>query len=706
MRAWPGVPYPLGAVWDGHGTNFALFSEHAVAVDLCLFDSVREAEAAATIRLRERTNWVWHAYLPDVRPRQLYGYRVHGPYLPAEGHRFNPAKLLVDPYARAISGPVAWNDALHGYTPGSPESDLSCDPRDSAPFMPRGVVVDGSFPWGDDRRPRTPWNRTVIYECHVKGITALHPAVPERLRGTYLGLASEPLIDHLEELGVTAVELLPVHHAVSERRLVEAGLTNYWGYHTLGFFAPDERFATAALGEQVDEFKSMVQALHRRGIEVILDVVYNHTAEGDQLGPTLSLRGIDNAAYYRLAPEDRRRYVDYTGCGNVLNLAHARTLQLLMDSLRYWVQEMHVDGFRFDLAPVLARELHDVNRLGRFFAMVQQDPVLAEVKLIAEPWDLGPGGYQVGNFPNGWAEWNGKYRDTMRRFWRGDPGRIGKLGYRLSGSSDLYRARDRSPYASINFVTCHDGFTLHDLVSYERKRNSANGEDDRDGTDANWSSNAGLEGPTDVVAILEQRDRTARNLLATLAFSLGVPMLSHGDEIGRTQAGNNNAYCHDGRLTWVDWDLDERRRELLEFTRRLFAIRRSNPVFRRRGFFSGRPLPGTGLKDVSWLRPDGEEMKPDDWQDPARRVLGMLVVSQPDDEVDDRGRPIPGDPVLLLVNAGRRSCSFALPVLREPGTWEPLVNTARPTAAASRRGGRRLMLPGNALILLRHRSHA
>jgi len=706
MRAWPGVPYPLGAVWDGHGTNFALFAEHAIAVDLCLFDSVRDAEAAATIRLRERTNWVWHVYLPDARPRQLYGYRVHGPYRPAEGHRFNPAKLLVDPYARAISGPVAWNDALHGHTPGSPEPDLSCDPRDSAGFVPKSVVVDGSFPWGDDRRLRTPWNRTVIYECHVKGMTALHPAVPEHLRGTYLGLASEPLIDHLEELGITAVELLPVHHAISERRLIEAGLTNYWGYNTLGFFAPDERFATAALGEQVEEFKSMVQALHRRGIEVILDVVYNHTAEGDELGPTLSLRGIDNAAYYRLAPEDRRRYVDYTGCGNVLNLAHARTLQLLMDSLRYWVQEMHVDGFRFDLAPVLARELHDVNRLGRFFAMVQQDPVLAEVKLIAEPWDLGPGGYQVGNFPNGWAEWNGKYRDTVRRFWRGDPDRIGKLGYRLSGSSDLYRAHDRSPYASINFVTCHDGFTLQDLVSYERKHNEANGEDDRDGTDANWSSNGGVEGPTDLVAILEQRDRTARNLLATLAFSLGVPMLSHGDEIGRTQAGNNNAYCHDGRLTWVDWDLGERHRELLEFTRRLFAIRRSNPVFRRRGFFSGRPLPGTDLKDVSWLRPDGEEMKPGDWQDPARRVLGMLVVSQPDDEVDDRGRPIPGDPVLLLVNAGSRSCSFALPVLREPGYWDTLVNTARPTAAASRRGSRRVLLPGNALILLRHRSHA
>src|SRR5262245_72261 len=704
MRVWPGVPHPLGAVWDGHGTNFALFSEHADAVDLCLFDTPRDAAAAATIRLRERTNFVWHAYLPDVRPRQLYGYRVHGPWAPREGHRFNPAKLLIDPYARAITGPLHWSDALYGHTPG-PAEDAACDPRDSAASMPRGVVVDGSFPWADDRRPRTPWNRTVIYECHVKGMTALHPAVPEPLRGTYLGLASEPVIDHLDELGVTAVELLPVHHAVSARGLVERGLTNYWGYDTLGFFAPDERFATRTQGEQVAEFKSMVQALHRRGIEVILDVVYNHTAEGDHLGPTLSLRGIDNAAYYRLLPEDRRRYVDYTGCGNVLNLVHARTLQLVMDSLRYWVQEMHVDGFRFDLAPVLARELHDMDRLGRFFAIVQQDPVLAEAKLIAEPWDLGPGGYQVGNFPNGWAEWNGKYRDTLRRFWRGDAGQMGELGYRLSGSSDLYRARDRSPYASVNFLTCHDGFTLRDLVSYERKRNEANGEENRDGSNANWSSNGGVEGETDLVPILERRDRTAYNLLATLAFSLGVPMLSHGDEIGRTQDGNNNAYCHDDRLTWVDWDLDERRRRLLEFTRRIFAIRRANPVFRRRGFFSGRPDPATRRKDVSWLRPDGAEMKPEDWQDTERRVLGMLVMGQPGDEVDERGRPIVGDPVLLLVNAGSRPRSFALPALDEPGNWEPLANTASPSSAP-RRSRRHAMLPGNALCLLCYRSGA
>jgi glycogen operon protein len=706
MRIWPGRPYPLGAVWDGHGTNFALFSEHAVAVDLCLFDAPGDAKASATIRLGERTNCVWHAYLPDVRPPQLYGYRVHGPYAPREGHRFNPAKLLVDPYARAISGAVVWSDAVYGYTVGAPEQDLVCDPWDSAAFVPKCVVVDESFPWGDDRRLRTPWNRTVIYECHVKGMTARHPALPEPLRGTYLGLASEPVIDHLQDLGVTAVELLPVHHSVSERRLVERGLINYWGYNTLGFFAPDARFATHALGEQVAEFKTMVQALHRAGIEVILDVVYNHTAEGDHLGPTLSLRGIDNAAYYRLAPEDRRRYVDYTGCGNSLNMVHVRALQLIMDSLRYWAQEMRVDGFRFDLAPVLARELHEMDRLGRFFAMVQQDPVLAELKLIAEPWDLGPGGYQVGNFPNGWAEWNGKYRDTMRRFWRGDPGRIGKLGYRLSGSSDLYRARDRSPYASINFVTCHDGFTLHDLVSYERKHNEANGEGNRDGADENWSSNGGVEGPTDVVAVLAKRDRAVRNLLATLAFSLGVPMLSHGDEIGRTLGGNNNAYGHDGPLNWVDWDLDERRRELLEFTRGIFAIRRSNPVFRRRGFFSGRPVAGARVKDVSWLRPDGEEMQPGDWQDPERRVLGMLVVGEPDDELDERGRPIQGAPVLLLVNAGARACSFALPALPEPGIWDPLVNTARPAGAVARRGARRVMLPGDALILFQYRKPA
>ena len=495
----------------------------------------------------------------------------------------------------------------------------------------------------------------------------LHPEVPPDLRGTYLGLASDPIIEHLLALGVTAVELLPVHHAVSERELVERGLTNYWGYNTLGFFAPDERFATGAFGEQVTEFKTMVKALHRAGIEVLLDVVYNHTAEGGRLGPTLSLRGIDNASYYRLNPENRREYVDYTGCGNSLNMRHARTLQLVMDSLRYWVQQMHVDGFRFDLAPTLVRELQEVNRLGRFFAMVQQDPSLAEVKLIAEPWDLGPGGYQVGNFPDGWAEWNAEYRDAVRRFWRGDAGQVAELASRLSGSADLYEPGARSPHASINFVTCHDGFTLADLVSYERKHNEANGEKNRDGNNANWSRNWGVEGPTESHRILRLRDRMARNFLATLAFSQGVPMLSHGDELGRTQRGNNNGYCQDGRLTWVDWDLDARQRELLAFARKVLEIRKSNPVLRRRSFFSGLPLADGDGKDVTWLKPDGSEFTVDDWHDPECRALGMFVLGEAHDEVDERGRPIQGDSLLLLLNAGERPCHFRLPQPPAPG---------------------------------------
>jgi isoamylase len=698
MRVWPGKPYPLGTVWDGHGTNFALFSEHATGVELCLFAGPRDAEPSHRIRLRERTHSVWHGYLPDVRPRQLYGFRVDGPYEPEKGSRFNPAKLLADPYAKAIAGRVHWSDAVFGHTVGDPREDLFCDPWDSAPFVPKCVVIDETFPWGDDTPLRTPWNRTVIYECHVRGLTMLHPEVPADLRGTYLGLASDPIIEHLLALGVTAVELLPVHHAVSERELVERGLTNYWGYNTLGFLAPDERFATGAFGEQVTEFKTMVKALHRAGIEVILDVVYNHTAEGGRLGPTLSLRGIDNTSYYRLDPENPREYVDYTGCGNSLNMRHARTLQLVMDSLRYWVQQMHVDGFRFDLAPTLVRELQEVNRLGRFFAMVQQDPSLAEVKLIAEPWDLGPGGYQVGNFPEGWAEWNAEYRDGVRRFWRGDAGRIAELASRLSGSADLYEPGARSPHASINFITCHDGFALADLVSYERKHNEANGEQNRDGNDANWSRNWGAEGPTESHRILRLRDRMARNFLATLAFSQGVPMLSHGDELGRTQRGNNNGYCHDGRLTWVDWDLDARQRELLAFARTVLEIRKSNPVLRRRSFFSGLPVAGGDGKDVTWLKPDGSEFTEGDWHDPECRALGMFVLGEANDEVDERGRPIQGDSLLLLLNAGERPCHFRLPQPPAPGAWQQTINTARPGVRRIRRDA--LNLLARSLILL------
>jgi isoamylase len=676
MRVWPGQPYPLGATWDGEGVNFAIFSEHGTAVELCLFERAEDAAESARIPLRERSGHVWHCYLPDVRPGQLYGYRVHGPYDPAQGHRFNPNCLLIDPYARALSGPIRPSPALLAYDPTSPEQDLTMSRHDNAGAVPKCVVVDESFVWSGDRPPRTPWNRTVIYECHVKGLTMLHPDVPEHLRGKYLGLASEPIIEHLRSLGVTAVELLPVHHAASELQLAERGLTNYWGYNSIGFFAPDARFASGGRGEQVGEFKSMVKTLHSAGIEVILDVVYNHTAEGNHLGPTLSLRGIDNAAYYRLDPANPRFYVDFTGCGNSLNMQHPQTIQLIMDSLRYWVTDMHVDGFRFDLAPALARELFEVNRLSAFFDIIHQDPILSRVKLIAEPWDVGPGGYQVGNFPIGWAEWNGKYRDDVRRFWRGDPGMVSDLASRLSGSSDIYQWSDRPPHASINFVTAHDGFTLEDLVSYERKHNEANGEENRDGADVNYSRNWGVEGPTDDPKIRRRRERSKRNFLATLAFSQGVPMLSHGDEMGRTQLGNNNAYAHDSPLTWVHWDLGERERALLEFTRRIFAIRHANPVLRRRGFFRGAAVKAGGTKDLSWFRPDGKEMSEADWRAPDSHALGMLINGEAADEIDDRGRPIKGDTLLLLVSNREGRQEFVLPCLPTPGRWALEVYTA------------------------------
>jgi len=701
IRVWPGNPYPLGATWDGEGVTFALFSENATKVELCLFDRNEDAQESARIVLPERHEFVWHGYLPDVRPGQLYGYRVHGPYAPPEGHRFNPAKLVIDPYAKAIAGRINWSNALFGYPPsGDPDADLQMNPEDSAGGLPKCIVVESAFTWGNDRPPRIPWNRTVIYECHVKGMTQLHPDIPESLRGTYLGLAMDPIVDHLLALGVTAVELMPVHHFVADRHLVERGLTNYWGYNTLGFFAPDVRYATASHGEQVFEFKTMVKRLHRAGIEVILDVVYNHTGEGNQLGPTLSLRGIDNAAYYRLVPENKRYYVDFTGCGNSLNMLHSRTMQLIMDSLRYWVQEMHVDGFRFDLAPTLARELYEVNRLGTFFDIVQQDPVLSQVKLIAEPWDLGPGGYQVGNFPHGWAEWNGKYRDAVRRFWRGDPGQVAELAYRLSGSSDLYGASERSIYASINFATCHDGFTLHDLVSYERKHNDANGEDNRDGADDNLSNNWGAEGPTESAPIIALREQVKRDFIAMLAFSQGVPMLAAGDELGKTSRGNNNTYAQDSELSWIDWKLDERARAMLDFTREAFAIRSANPVLRRRTFFHGRPISTGGAKDVTWLRPDGQEMTEADWNDATAHVLGMFLDGRATDEKDDRGRPIVGHTLLLLVNGGPKSRAFTLPNLEGPGNWHELVNTARPGLRIVKVAA--VNLAAHSLILMRY----
>ena len=701
MRVWPGQPYPLGACWDGVGVNFALFSENATGVELCLFNGPGDDQESFKLTLRERTDQVWHCYLPDVRPGQLYGFRVHGPYKPDEGHRFNPAQLLIDPYAKAITGAIKWSDALFGYRVGSPRQDLEINSQNSAGGIPKSVVINSAFEWGDDRPPRTPWNRTVIYEAHVRGMTIQHPGVPEPLRGTYLGLVYDDMLDHFLSLGVTAVELLPVHQFVVDRHLAERGLTNYWGYNSIGYFAPDVRYATGGRGIQVHEFKSMVKAFHQAGIEVILDVVYNHTGEGNHLGPTLSLRGIDNSAYYRLEANNPRFYTDFTGTGNSLNMQHPRTIQLIMDSLRYWVTEMHVDGFRFDLAPVLARELYEVNRLSAFFDIIHQDPILSRVKLIAEPWDVGPGGYQVGNFPVGWAEWNGKYRDTLRHFWRGDHGHVPELASRLAGSSDIYQWSDRAAYASVNFVTAHDGYTLRDLVSYEQKHNEANGEHNQDGHNDNISRNWGVEGETDDAAVTEQRYRVMRNFLATLLLSQGVPMLSHGDELGRTQGGNNNAYAQDNETSWVNWNLDDQQRKLLDFTRRVIAIRQANPVLRRRHFFKGKVVDDAGHKDVTWLAPGGHEMTDADWRSWSNRALGMLIDGDATDETDQRGRPVKGDTMLLLLNAGDAPVTFTLPHQEKRGRWAELLDTASPELE-TRRSEDEVTVEPFSLVLLRY----
>jgi isoamylase len=670
LRVWRGEPYPLGATWDGGGVNFAIFSENATSVELCLYESDGSNEQRVT--MAEQTDLVWHCYLPEARPGWRYGYRVHGPYEPHHGHRFNANKLLIDPYAKRIDGSISWSDRLFGYRIGGDAEDLEPDGRDSAPSVPKSVVINPAFVWGHDRLLRTPLSRTLVYEVHVKGFTQLHPEVPPALRGTYAGLASFPAIDYLTALGVTAVELLPVHHHVNDRHLKDRGLDNYWGYNTIGFFAPDSRYS--ATGEPVSEFKSMVKRLHDAGIEVILDVVYNHTGEGNHLGPTLSFRGVDNAAYYRLA-EDRRYYVDYTGTGNTLNVVHPRSLQLIMDSLRYWIIEMHVDGFRFDLASALAREFYDVDRLGSFFDIIHQDPVISQVKLIAEPWDVGPGGYQVGNFPVGWAEWNGKYRDTVRRFWRGVGGQAAELAYRLSGSSDLYAQGGRQPHASINFVTAHDGFTLNDLVSYERKHNEANGEGNRDGEDHNESMNFGVEGPTEDEAILEAREKHKRNYLATLLLSQGVPMLLGGDEIGRTQRGNNNAYCQDNEISWFNWDLSRRDRQLLAFTTDLIKLFRRHPVLRRRRFFQGRRIRGSAVKDLTWYGPKGREMTDEQWNSPGVKTLGVRLAGDAIDEAGERGEQIVDDTLLLVLNADDRPVAFTLPS-RNGHRWEMVFDTA------------------------------
>jgi glycogen operon protein len=703
-RTRPGRPYPLGATWDGAGVNFALFSEHATAVALCFFDDRDPGKETRQIRIEQRTDQVWHVYVPGIRPGTLYAYRVNGPYEPAQGHRFNPAKALLDPYAKAVAGSLEWHDAFFDYQ-GDPAAVPTPDDRDSGPYLPKSVVVDPTFDWEGDRPPLTRWSRTVIYEVHVKGFTRLHPDVPPLLRGTYAGLASKAAVRHLTDLGVTAVELMPVHHSVTEKYQADRGFTNYWGYNSIGFFAPDSRFCSSGnRGQQVDEFKTMVKRLHRAGIEVILDVVYNHTAEGNHLGPTLCFRGIDNDAYYRLSPDDRRLYVDYTGTGNTLNMRHPRTIQLMMDSLRYWVLEMHVDGFRFDLAAALARELHDVDRLSAFFDVIHQDPVISQVKLIAEPWDLGQGGYQVGNFPVGWAEWNGKYRDTIRRYWKGDQGQVAELAYRLTGSSDLYETGGRRPYASVNFVTAHDGFTLADLVSYDHKHNEANGEDNRDGTDDNSSWNCGVEGPTDDPAIVALRERQMRNFLATLFLSQGIPMLLGGDELGRTQQGNNNAYCQDGELSWFHWPPSETGRRLMAYTRRLIALKQANPVFHRRMFFQGRRIQGSAVKDLAWFGPDGHEMTDEEWQNSLSRGLGLRLAGDAIEEVDDMGEPIVGDTFLILLNAHHEPVSFVLPPHAGRVNWELVLDTRDWDGEAERPPlgtGERYTLQGRSLAVLR-----
>ncbi|MEU5400457.1 glycogen debranching protein GlgX [Streptomyces sp. NPDC005963] len=712
MQVWPGQAYPLGATHDGAGTNFAVYSEAARRIELCLLD---DDGSETRVELREADAFVRHAYLPGVMPGQRYGFRVHGPYAPERGHRCNPAKLLLDPYARAMSGSIDWGESVYGYRFGRPDSP---DERDSAPHTMASVVVDTSFDWGDDRSPRIDYHRTVMYEAHVKGLTKLHPELPPELRGTYAGLAHPAVISHLTELGVTTLELMPVHQFIHDHRLVDAGLNNYWGYNTIGFFAPHNAYASRGdRGEQVTEFKEAVRALHRAGIEVILDVVYNHTAEGNELGPTLSFRGLDNASYYRLAEEDRRLYTDTTGTGNSLLMRSPHVLQLIMDSLRYWVTEMHVDGFRFDLAATLARQFHEVDRLSSFFDLVQQDPVVSQVKLIAEPWDLGEGGYQVGNFPPLWTEWNGKYRDCVRDLWRGEPRTLAEFASRLTGSSDLYQNDGRRPLASVNFVTCHDGFPLRDLVSYDEKHNEANGESNRDGESHNRSWNCGVEGESDDPRVRELRMRQMRNFIATLMLSQGVPMLSHGDEFGRTQGGNNNAYCQDNEVSWVRWpgsgeapgeaSKDDGGDSLLAFTRAMVWLRREHPVFRRRRFFRGGPVDDAhdDLTDIAWFSPSGEQMTQRDWQSRHTRALSVFLNGNSISEPGPRGERIRDDSFLLMFNASPGEVDFGVPV--DHGShWRIVVDTASAQGSVVDEGkevhaGELMTLVGRSLLVLR-----
>ena len=702
LRPWPGRPTPLGATWDGEGTNFALFSHDAEAVDVCLFEPPPGTGVGRETRvpLEESTHHVWHGYLPQIGPGQRYGFRVDGPFDPAKGLRFNPAALLIDPYAKAVEGEFRLDDAVFGSVRGK---DHVQQHRDSAPFVPKSVVVGDAFPWGEDIRPRTAWSDTVVYELHVKGFTARHPDIPAALRGTYAGLAHPAAVGYLRDLGVTAVELMPVHHFVSEPHLLRRGLTNYWGYNSVGYFAPHAAYsASGSAGEQVREFKAMVRALHAAGIEVLLDVVYNHTAEGDETGPTLSFRGIDNLAYYR-TQEDLSRYRDYSGCGNTLDVRSPHVLQMIMDSLRYWVTEMHVDGFRFDLASALARSFHDVDKLSAFFDVIQQDPVVSSVKLVAEPWDVGEGGYQVGEFPPLWTEWNGKYRDTVRDVWRGRRQGVRELAYRLSGSSDLYQDDGRRPYASINFVTAHDGFTLRDLTTYEHKANEANGEGNRDGESDNRSWNCGVEGETDDPAVVALRRRQARNLLATLLLSTGVPMLTMGDEVRRTQRGNNNGYCQDNELSWMPWDDDPDAEALRGLVRRLLAVRRDHPVFRQKAFFSGRALGEDGVKDLAWFGPGGQELTDAQWFDPDLQTIGMYLDGRGIKTRGPRGERVVDQSFLVLLHAGAEDLDAVLPAEPWARSYEVVLDTSVDSADAVRAvaPGSTLSLVGRSVVLLR-----
>ncbi|HSU49572.1 MAG TPA: glycogen debranching protein GlgX [Segetibacter sp.] len=703
IKAYPGHPYPLGATWDGKGVNFALYADNATAVTLCLFKSENDEREFAKIDLTERTHQIWHIYLPNAKPGQLYGYRVHGPYDPQNGHRYNANKLLIDPYAKAIAGTIAWHDALFGYELGHPDADLSFSTTDSAPYVPKSVVVDSNFDWEGDKPPKVSYHKTIIYETHVKGFTKLHPEIPDEIKGTYAALAHPVTLKYLLNLGITAIELMPVHHFILDRHLAERDLVNYWGYNSIGFFAPDVRYSgSGGQGGQVSEFKNMVKELHKVGIEVILDVVYNHTGEGNHLGPTISFRGIDNSSYYRLT-EDKRFCMDYTGTGNTLNVMMPNVLRLIMDSLRYWILEMHVDGFRFDLASTLARELHEVDRLGSFFDIIHQDPVISQVKLIAEPWDIGEGGYMVGKFPPGWAEWNGKYRDCLRDYWRGADSMLGEFAQRFTGSPDLYQNDYRKPTASINFITAHDGFTLHDLVSYNEKHNMANGEDNNDGESHNRSWNCGEEGPTDDPAIIQLRQQQKRNFLTSLFLSQGVPMIVAGDELSRTQKGNNNAYCQDNEISWIDWENADT--ELLAFTRKLIHFRKKHPVFRRRRWFQGESLHKQGeLEDIEWFLPEGTRMTQENWTHDFAKSLGVYLNGLGIRTLGPKGEQILDDSFYVIFNAYHDQLAYTLPPKRFGQHWTKMLDTAKNEIVdheGSFEAGEEIVVEGRSVVVLK-----